>query len=92
MIQCTEPATPGVKACCELPDSLQETVLGLKTLSPITVLSERGEGFFQQLLMESFRHFGKEQIKRRKTGASNIQADVDRCIMQEDGQVDSQTC
>src|SRR6218665_3931998 len=42
MIQCTEPATPAVKACCELPISLQEAVLCLKTPSPITVLSERG--------------------------------------------------
>src|SRR6218665_906715 len=41
----------------------------------ITVLLERGEGFFR----ESFPHFGKQQIKRRKTGASNIQADADRC-------------
>ena len=30
MIQCTEPATPAVIACCELPGSLQEAVLGLK--------------------------------------------------------------
>src|SRR6218665_858675 len=29
--------------------SLQETVLGLKTPSPITVLLERREGFFRQL-------------------------------------------
>ena len=49
MIQCTEPATPAVMACSELPVSLQEAVLGLKTPSPITVLSERGEGFFWQL-------------------------------------------
>ena len=49
MIQCTEPATPAVIACSELPISLQEAVLGLKTPSPITVLSERGEGFFRQL-------------------------------------------
>src|SRR6218665_1998086 len=32
-----------------------------------------------QLQIESLPHFGKEQIKRRKTGASNIQADTDRC-------------
>src|SRR6218665_1510760 len=44
--------------------------------TPITVLLERGEGFFR---VESFPHFGKQQIKRRKTGASNIQADADRC-------------
>src|SRR6218665_3512668 len=42
MIQCTEPATPAVKACSELPVSLQEAVLGLKTPSPITV-HQRGE-------------------------------------------------
>src|SRR6218665_1191427 len=46
---------------------------------PPTVLLEMGEGFFRQLHVESFPHFGKEQIKRRKTGASNIQADADRC-------------
>src|SRR6218665_2997710 len=79
MIQCTEPATPAVIACCALPVSLQEAVLGLKTRSPITVLSERELGFFRQLSVESLPHFGKEQIKRRKTGASNIQADTDRC-------------
>src|SRR6218665_3973516 len=44
--------------------------------TPITVLLERREGFFR---VESFPHFGKQQIKRRKTGASNIQADADRC-------------
>src|SRR6218665_1714210 len=49
MIQCTEPATPAVIACCELPVSLQEAVLGLKTPSLLTVLSERGEGFLRQL-------------------------------------------
>ena len=51
MIQCTEPATqgPAVIACSELPVSLQEAVLGLKTPSPMTVLLERGEGFFWQL-------------------------------------------
>jgi len=49
MIQCAEPATPAVIACSELPVFLQEAVLGLKTPSPITVLSERGEGFFRQL-------------------------------------------
>src|SRR6218665_1328894 len=79
MIQCTEPATPDVIVCSELPVSLQEAVLGLKTRSLITVLSERGEGFFRQLLVEPFPHFEKEQIKRRMTGASNIQADADRC-------------
>ena len=79
MIQCTEPATPAVIACCELPVSLQEAILGLKTRSPMTVLLERGEGFFRQLWVEPVPHFGKEQTKRRKTGASNIQADADRC-------------
>src|SRR6218665_2059774 len=47
MIQCTEPATPAVIEYSELPVSLQEAILGLKTPSPITVLSERGEGFFR---------------------------------------------
>src|SRR6218665_2548324 len=42
--------------------------------TPITVLLERGEGFF-----ESFPHLEKQQIKRIKTGANNIQADADRC-------------
>ena len=49
MIQCTEPATSAVIACSVLPVSLQEAILGLKTLSPITVLLERGEGLFGQL-------------------------------------------
>src|SRR6218665_2341391 len=42
--------------------------------TPITVVLERREAS-----LESFPHFGKQQIKRRKTGASNIQADADRC-------------
>src|SRR6218665_1328238 len=64
---------------CEFPVLLQEAVLGLKMPTPITVLLERGEGFFRQLQVESFPHFGKEQIKRRKTDTSNILADADRC-------------
>src|SRR6218665_884402 len=70
MIQCTEPATPAVIVCCELPPYRFATGgrLGLKTPSPITVLLERGDGFFRQLRVKSFPHFGKEQIKRRKTG------------------------
>src|SRR6218665_3834103 len=87
MIQYTEPATRAVN--CLPTVSLQEAVLGLKTPSPITVLLERGEGFFWQLRVESFPHFGKEQIKRRKTGASIIQADADRC---KQTQADSQPC
>src|SRR6218665_2324715 len=80
MIQCTDPATPAVKACCELPVSLQEAVLCLKTPSPITVLSEKGEGFFQQLLAEAFPHFRKEQIKRRPAQAifRHTQTDASR--------------
>ena len=46
MIQCTEPATPAVIECSELPVSLQEAVLGLKTPSLITVLSERERASF----------------------------------------------
>src|SRR6218665_2498255 len=67
MIQCTKPATPAVIVFCEFPVLLQEAVLGLKTPTLITVLLERGEGFFRQLQVEWFPHFGKEQIKRRKT-------------------------
>src|SRR6218665_838065 len=51
---------------CEFPVLLQEAVLGLKTPTPITVLLERGEGFFRQLQVESFPHFGKEQIKSKE--------------------------
>src|SRR6218665_1927109 len=50
MIQCTEPATPAVIACCELPVSLQEAVLGLKAPSPITVLPERGKTSFRTVV------------------------------------------
>src|SRR6218665_2062278 len=57
--------------------SQQEGVLGLKMRSPITVILERGEGFFRWLRVKSFPHFKKEQIKRRNAGASNIQADAD---------------
>jgi|SRR6218665_206921 len=56
--------------------------------SPITVVLERGEGFFRRLQVESFPHFEKEQITRRKTGTSNIQADTDRC---KQTQMDRQT-
>src|SRR6218665_3853265 len=66
MIQCTEPATPVVIMFCEFPVSLQETVLGFKTPTPKTVLLERVEGFFGQLQVESFPHFGKEQIKKER--------------------------
>src|SRR6218665_3978692 len=79
MNECTEPATPAVIVFCEFPVSLQEAVLGLKMRTPITVPLERGDGFFRQLQVKSFPHFGKEQIKQRKTGASNIQADAHRC-------------
>src|SRR6218665_495847 len=41
----------------------------------ITVLFERGEGFFRVVLTL----WKTADIKRRKTGASNIQADADRC-------------
>src|SRR6218665_3819978 len=58
--------------------SQQEGVLGLKMRSPITVILERGEGFFRRLRVESFPHLGKEQIKGRKTGANNIKADAYR--------------
>jgi len=88
MIQCIESATPAVIVFREFPVSLQEAVLGLKTRTPITVLLERGDGFFRQLQVKSFPHFGKEHIKRRKTGASNIQADADRC---KQTQMDRQT-
>src|SRR6218665_1701253 len=40
------------------------------------------------LRVKSFPHFGKEQIKRRKTGASNIEAETDRCKQK---QTDRQT-
>src|SRR6218665_1053867 len=43
--------------------------------TPITVLLERGE----RASFELFPHFGQQQIKRIKTGVSNIQADADRC-------------
>src|SRR6218665_1273599 len=49
------------------------TTAGRFRQTPITVLLERGEGFFR------VPHFGKQQIKRIKTGANNIQADADRC-------------
>src|SRR6218665_498920 len=78
MIQCTEPATPAVIVCCELPPYRFTTGICFRPFL-IIVLLQRGEGFFRQLPVESFPHFGKEQIKRRKTGASNIQADADRC-------------
>ena len=75
MIQCTEHATPAVIACCELPVLLQEAVLGLKTPSPITVLSERGEGFFRQL--EKSRSKKKDRRKQYSGRRRQMQADSD---------------
>src|SRR6218665_4000186 len=90
MIPCTEPATPAVIVFCEFPVLLQEAVLGVKTLTLITVLLERGEGFFRQLQVEWFPHFGKEQIKRRKTAQAifrQTQTDASRLR-----RTDSQPC
>src|SRR6218665_3189159 len=42
--------------------------------TPTAVLLERGEGFFRVVPT-----LWKQQIKRIKTGANNIQADADRC-------------
>src|SRR6218665_1000520 len=47
-----------------------------ETRSSITVILERGEGFFRRLRVESFPHLGKEQIKGIKSGARYIQADI----------------
>jgi len=60
-------------------DASRHRRTGRQSALSITVLFERREGFFRQLRVKSFPHFGKEQIKRRKIGASNIQADADRC-------------
>src|SRR6218665_1127338 len=83
MIQCTEPATPAVTACCGLPVSLPEAILGLKTPSPITVLSE-GRGLLSAVVSRVvptlwkrakekpaqaiFRQTQTDASRRRRTG------------------------
>src|SRR6218665_1126432 len=93
MIQCTEPATPAVIVFCEFPVSLQEAVLGLKMPTPITVLLERGEGFYRQLKVESFpptlwkRADQKKKDRRKQYSGRHRQMQADS-----DGQADSQPC
>ena len=58
MIHCTEPATPAVIVFCEFPVSLHRT--------PITVLLKRGEGFFQQLQVESPHALEKSRSKEER--------------------------
>ena len=65
MIQCTEPATPAVKAFCELPVFLQEAVLCLITLSPITVLSE-GRGLLSAVVSSAVPTLGKRADQKNK--------------------------
>src|SRR6218665_1413111 len=73
MIQCTEPAAPAVIVFCDFPVSLQEAVSGLKTPSPITVLLERGEGFFWQLQVRSKEERPAQAIFRQtQTDASRL--------------------
>src|SRR6218665_2124519 len=45
--------------------------------TPITVLLERGVGFFR--VVPTLWKTADQKNKRRKTGASSIQADADRC-------------
>src|SRR6218665_2831823 len=71
MIQCTEPATPAVIAYSELPVSLQEAVLGLKTPSPLTVLSERAS--FGSCELSRFHTLEKSRSKEERP------AQADRC-------------
>ena len=83
MIQSTEPATPAVIVFCEFPVSLQEAVLGLKTPSPITVLSERGEGFFRlfvSVVPTLWKRADQKKKDRRKQYSGRrrqMQADAD---------------
>src|SRR6218665_1558547 len=76
MIQCTEPATPAVISCCELPVSLHEAVLDLKTPSLITVLSERGEGFLEKSRSKEERP--AQAIFRQKQTDASERRRIDR--------------
>src|SRR6218665_3418915 len=79
-IQCTEPATPAVIACSELPVSLQEAVLGLKTPSPIIVLSERREACFGSCELSRSHTLEMSRSKEERPAQAifrQMQADAD---------------
>src|SRR6218665_3157272 len=80
MIQCTEPATPAVIACYELPVSLKEAVLGLKTPSPITVLSERAS--FGSCESSRSNTLEKSRSKKERPAQAifrQMQTDANKC-------------
>src|SRR6218665_2500192 len=80
MIQCTEPATPAVIACCELPIWLQEAILGLKTPSPITVLSKRERASFGSCELSRSHTLEKSRSKEERLAQAlfrQMQAEAD---------------
>src|SRR6218665_156367 len=92
MIQCTEPATPAVIACCELPVSLQEAILGLKTQCPITVLSERGEGLLSAVVSRVVPTLWKRADQKKKDRRKQYSGRRRQMQADADGQADSQPC
>src|SRR6218665_3645956 len=80
MIQCTEPATRAVIACCELAVSLLEGVLGLKTPSPITVLSERASfGSCEPSRSHSLEKSRSKEERLAQAIFRQTQTDANRC-------------
>src|SRR6218665_3621356 len=80
MIQCTEPATPAVIVCCELPVSLPEAVLGLKTPSPITVLSERASfGSCESSRSHTLEKSRSKEERPAQAIFRQMQTDASRC-------------
>src|SRR6218665_1638373 len=80
MIQCTEPATPAVIVRCELPVSLPEAVLGLKTPSPITVLSERASfGSCESSRSHTLEKSRSKEERPAQTIFRQMQTDASRC-------------
>src|SRR6218665_2350481 len=82
MIQCTEPVTPAVIVFCEFPVSLQEAVLGLKTLTPI-IREERGlpSAVASRVVLTLWKTADQKKKDRRKQYSGRrrqMQADSDR--------------
>src|SRR6218665_2985676 len=81
MIQCTEPEIPAVIACCELHVSLQEAVLGLKTRSPITVLSKGERASFGSCELSRSHTLEKSRSKEERPAQAifrQMQTDASR--------------
>src|SRR6218665_234449 len=89
-IQCTEPATPAVIACCELPVSLQEAVLGLKTPCPITV--KEGRGLLSAVVSRVVPTLWKRAVQKKKDRHEQYSGRRRQIQTDADAQADSRPC